>query len=409
MQHNLDIVFLAGLFPKEKEHEILEKSKGAVQSAANALQWNLVDGLDKNNDTPISIINSLFIGAYPQRYKDLLVKTYSFSHNENSKDINVGFVNAFLIKHFFKYITLRPVLKKWAMDKQENKIIIAYALSYINIKCLIFIKHINPQIKTCIVVPDLPEYMNLTNKVSAIYKTLKKIEIRGIYQNIQKIDNYVFLTEQMSTLLKIHNNYTVVEGIYTEHFENSSKMNKIENINNILYTGTLNEKYGVLDLVNAFMLLRSENYRLILCGTGDAEEKIKEIAVMDKRIIFKGQLRREEVLKLQSEATLLINTRKNNEDFTKYSFPSKILEYLSSGIPVVAYKLDGIPDEYDHYIYYIEGDGIEGIANKITEVCEKSKEERIQFGERARKFVAENKNSKVQAEKILKMILSSKK
>ena len=38
-----------------------------------------------------------------------------------------------------------------------------------------------------------------------------------------------------------------------------------------------------------------------------------------------------------------VNPRQNNEEFTKYSFPSKTMEYLASGVPVVAYKLDGIP------------------------------------------------------------------
>jgi len=38
MNSNLDIVFLGGLFPKEKEDEIFRNSKGAIQSAANKLQ-----------------------------------------------------------------------------------------------------------------------------------------------------------------------------------------------------------------------------------------------------------------------------------------------------------------------------------------------------------------------------------
>ena len=42
MALDMDIAFLGGLFPRETEGEILEKSIGAVQAAANALQWNLV-------------------------------------------------------------------------------------------------------------------------------------------------------------------------------------------------------------------------------------------------------------------------------------------------------------------------------------------------------------------------------
>ena len=41
-----DVVFLTGIFPKDKEKEILANSIGAVQNTANALQWNLINGLD---------------------------------------------------------------------------------------------------------------------------------------------------------------------------------------------------------------------------------------------------------------------------------------------------------------------------------------------------------------------------
>ncbi len=65
------------------------------------------------------------------------------------------------------------------------------------------------------------------------------------------------------------------------------------------------------------------------------------------------------------------------------------------------YKLDGIPDEYDKYLYYIEGDDPKKIANKIIEVCEKPQAERDDFGDKAKQFVMKNKNSIVQASRIL--------
>lgn len=408
VENNFDIVFLGGLFPKETENEIYGKSKGSVQAAANALQWNIVEGLDKCNNTPVKIFNSLFIGAYPKKYKDLFIKTYKFKHNEKYTDINVGFLNIFGIKHLVKYLELKPYLKEWSKVKNCDKIIIAYSLNYTFVKCLKYIKKVNPNIKTCIIVPDLPQYMNISNKISFLYRFLKSLEIKSIRKNMKYIDSYVLLTEQMAKFLKISKKYTVVEGISTDVFSSIKVSKKQNEIKSIVYTGTLNEKYGVLDLVGAFKKINSEDYRLILCGSGDAENKIKQYAKSDNRIIYKGQIKREDVLKLQMEATVLINPRKNNEEYTKYSFPSKILEYLSSGTPTIAYKLDGIPNEYDDYIYYIDGDRPEDISLKIIEVCEKSQTERNEFGKRAYKYVMEKKNNIVQAEKILKMIREGK-
>ena len=110
------------------------------------------------------------------------------------------------------------------------------------------------------------------------------------------------------------------------------------------------------------------------------------------------------VLILQKQATVLVNPRQNNEEFTKYSFPSKTMEYLASGVPVVAYKLDGIPDEYDEYIRYVPDNSPETLAKVLMEVCELSGEERQGLGEKARKFVLVEKNKVAQTKRILDFI-----
>ena len=205
----------------------------------------------------------------------------------------------------------------------------------------------------------------------------------------------------MRDYLNIDRPYCVMEGIASE----SPKANVEEKREKtILYTGTLHQKFGVMNLVKAFGQIENPNYRLVICGIGDSEKAIQEAAEKDSRISFLGQLPRREVLEWQSKATVLVNPRQNNEEFTKYSFPSKTMEYLSSGIPVVAYKLDGIPDEYDAYIQYVEDDSIESLKKKLIEVCELSDEERKNLGSAGRAFVLAEKNSTIQVKKIVELI-----
>lgn len=75
-----------------------------------------------------------------------------------------------------------------------------------------------------------------------------------------------------------------------------------------------------------------------------------------------------------------------------------------SGIPTIMYKLDGIPDAYDEHIFYIEGNEAQDIADKILEVMQLEKTERIKFGEDAREFVLREKNEKAQVKKIIELI-----
>ena len=201
--------------------------------------------------------------------------------------------------------------------------------------------------------------------------------------------------------LHIKKPYCVVEGI-------ASKTQQIERKENsektILYTGTLHQKFGVMNLVNAFSQIEDPDYRLVICGIGDSEQAIKDAVKDDSRITFLGQLPRNEVIEWQKKATVLVNPRQNNEEFTKYSFPSKTMEYLSSGIPVVAYKLDGIPDEYDQYIQYVADDSIESLKKKLVEVCEMTREERQELGNIGRNFVLMKKNSTIQVRKIRTLV-----
>lgn len=404
----MEILFLGGLFPKETENEIINNSIGSVQNAANNLQWEFVKGLEENSNKSITILNSLYIGSYPNRYKKMRINTYNFSRNlDKSKATNVGFLNLTGIKRVSRYLSLKPFVKDWIDSKKDSKkIIIAYAMTSTFTQILEYAKKVDSSIATCLIIPDLPQYMNLSNKKNNLYNLLKNIEIKIIKKNMEYIDSYVVLTQHMLEVLDISKPYVVIEGISTDIFNFTCKDSDYnqDNLKTVLYTGGLNEKYGVVDLIRSFEMLENENYRLIICGSGDAEKTIREASERDSRIIFKGLLKREEILKLQKSATVLINPRANNEEYTKYSFPSKILEYMSSGTPVLAYMLDGMPNEYRDYIYTINENEENAIYCALKSVLEKKQEELHEKGIKAKEFVLREKNRKRQCEKVLDML-----
>ena len=405
MDNNIDVLFLGGLFPKETESEIINKSKGNVQNAANNLQWEIVKGLNSNLEEPVKILNSLYIGSYPKRYKEIYIKDYHFSQDLNGVESqNIGFLNVTGIKDFSRYRSLRPYLKEWALAAGgKKKVVIAYAMTATFTRLLQYVKKINHNVVTCLIVPDLPQYMNLTNQNSKLYTILKKAEINQIEKNMKCIDSYVVLTEQMAKALKIEVPFIVVEGISTDLFQGINAISNTEKIKTILYTGALDEKYGILDLLTSFSKLQNQDIQLIICGAGDSENEIINASKKDKRINFKGLLKREEVLELQKSSTLLVNPRSNNEEYTKYSFPSKILEYMSSGTPVMAYKLEGMSEEYFDYMYRAP-DHKEGLTIALKEVLTKPEKELQEMGQKAKEFVLEQKNGHKQTQKIIKMI-----
>jgi glycosyltransferase involved in cell wall biosynthesis len=271
----MEILFLGGLFPKETEDEIINNSIGSVQNAANNFQWELVKGLEENSNKSMTILNSLYIGSYPKRYKKMRINTYNFSRNlDNSKATNVGFLNLTGIKKVSRYLSLKPFVKGWIVsNKDSKKIMFAYAMTSTFTRILEYAKKVDNSIVSCLIIPDLPQYMNLSNQKNNFYKSLKNIEIKIIKKNMEYIDSYVVLTQHMLEVLDASKPYVVIEGISTDIFNFTYKNSEYnqDNLKTVLYTGGLNEKYGVVDLIRSFEMLENENYRLIICGSGYAE------------------------------------------------------------------------------------------------------------------------------------------
>lgn len=154
-------------------------------------------------------------------------------------------------------------------------------------------------------------------------------------------------------------------------------------------------------MINAFAEIPNDDYQLIICGSGTLAPFLKEQSFKDSRIIFKGLVPREEAVILQQRATALINPRKPNSKITRFSFPSKTMEYLSSGTPMIGYKLDGIPSEYYDYFYTIDDSSEKSLRNTIVKVLSLPQEALDEKAFAAHQFIESHKTSKIQVKKIL--------
>ena len=96
--------------------------------------------------------------------------------------------------------------------------------------------------------------------------------------------------------------------------------------------------------------------------------------------------------------------RFSTEEFTKYSFPSKNMEYMASGTPLLTTKLPGMPKEYHHYVFLFKEETIDGYATAIREALSLSDEDLRSLGQKASQFVLLNKNNVQQGKRLLDFI-----
>ena len=300
------------------------------------------------------------------------------------------------------YIQVKKIIKH--LDLDEETLFIYDPLSFdASMGFLSATKKLN--IEKIALVTDLPMYISAIQKNgNSRFQYLKGwIKQKIFLFTTRMATGFCFLTESMNCINIPKRPYVVIEGISSFNREVIDVV-KLNKNHVVMYAGGLYEKFGINDLVDAVIEMEDDNFELHLYGEGNSVDYIKKAANNCHRIKYMGVVGVETIKKAESEAYLLINPRPVNEEYTKYSFPSKILEYMSSGTPVLTTKLSGIPEDYFNYIYSISENGKEGIKEALKYVLEKEEIELIDKGRRAQKFVFEQKNGQSQVQKLLNMI-----
>lgn len=355
----MNILTICGVFAPENEQEILEHAKKPVEYSANVFQEKLIRGICETGYMN-SVISAPFIGSYPNASDWMYFKGFD-THQDKYE--HVPFLNIWGLRNYSRSVSLKKAVANFIQVDDSEKLIIVYSPHTPFIEAAVYAKSKDPRIKICLVIPDVPQYMNLNAHVSMVYKVGKKFDIAKFNKLNRYVDSYMLLTEAMKDIIDIHGcPYCVIEGIVdSDVFEkNCTKKQRSKNDDTkyIVYTGKTNEKFGVKGLIDAFERLEEPNLKLVVCGNGDADTYIAQKATEDPRILALGQVSHDQAIEWVRCADVLVNPRQDNEEYTKYSFPSKNIEYLSSGNPTVGYILRGMKPIYRDFMFSANEDGL---------------------------------------------------
>lgn len=165
----------------------------------------------------------------------------------------------------------------------------------------------------------------------------------------------------------------------------------------------MNKAYGIAELVEGF--IRSDlDCELWLCGRGDLESFLTGVTERCSSVKYLGNITPSQVASIQSESTLLVLSRDPKEVYTRYSFPSKLLEYMVSGVPVLTTRLDGVPDEYFDYFNVIEEFSISGISSALQAIDSLDQDVLLQKAACGKIWALETKSSAAVGRKIVEFM-----
>ena len=155
----------------------------------------------------------------------------------------------------------------------------------------------------------------------------------------------------------------------------------------VLYTGT-KAVWGGLDLLlKAWRGVRHEHARLWICGPGK-HEGLRAAAAADARIVDFGMVREAHLRTLTEQAAVLVNPRPPNHPGNRLNFPSKILEYLGTGKPIVTTRTVSFSPDYAAVLRFPENETAAAFGRAIDRALALSPEQREAHRLGVRRFAA---------------------
>lgn len=399
----MNILFLGKFYPQTLITTIATDSKGKVGMSNHNFEMSLINGLCQQEDITLECLTVPSAYSFPYNNRCFFTRGESYQY-KNTHIHSVGFCNLPVIKELWSTIALIFALIKVFSKYEGNKVDVIINTPNNGLLNALRLAKIftRKKITQTVIIPDIPAMVTSMDKQHKIKGLVLKHRNTRSMKMTSNSNGLVLLTEAMMDFVDKPVPYIVMEGIVDVESMDGESESPTKEV--ILYTGTLRKIFGVMNLVQAFQKITDKDVELWICGSGDSEVAIKENANRDSRIKFFGLVDSQTALKMQRQATILVNPRTSEGEYTKYSFPSKTMEYLLSGKSVIINRLPGIPEEYYQYVYTPKDESVDAMAECISCVLAEDRDSRNAKAQSGRNFIVSQKNSRIQTKRILEMI-----
>ncbi|MBO5129818.1 MAG: glycosyltransferase [Oscillospiraceae bacterium] len=406
----MEILYISSVpSPGEFEHIKAQYKSGFVYGMNESgfkFHTLILNGMRTREDVNITSLVGRNVGSrshrgffWPNR-KERAADNLSYEH--------LSFINLPVAKHLMVGLGFFFKTRKWLQATRGKERAIVMDAAYVTAHPFVLAARGASGCHVSAIFCDLYEYMadvqdaSSTGKVSFLRRMVRKIAVNSY----RKLDSFILLTEQMNPVVnKLGKPYIVMEGLVDVNMqEMPNHLENKEPYKTVMYAGALRAQYGLKNLVEGFMAYPNPDVRLWIFGAGDYAGDIEQAAQIDNRICFGGMIPLQAAVEKELRATVLVNARPADMEFARYSFPSKNMEYMVSGTPVLTTRLLGMPQEYYDYVYTIDGNTAADVTAALEKVLAATPATLHEKGIAAREFVLNRKNNVAQSGRILNLV-----
>lgn len=390
----MNILYISSLCSNREYERMFRKFGTSASHASQKFHRLMLEGFVRNNCQVDALCQRVIpAGEQDDKYRPNEVEDqvrYTYIPHYSNRKLN----RLMVIWH-----TLRGICK-WHKDNPDGVVMCDIVFGELSFGVWLATRF--RSIKTTAVVTDVPMFRayDIKKGIKTWLATLKQ-------SLISNYGSYVFLTEQMNkTLNRANRPYALVEGF--ADLRAADEPNLLENKypeKVCMMAGLLIPACGIDLLLEAFQKVKDPHARLVVYGSGTSTDNVKNASEIDPRICYLGELTNGEIMREEKKVTLLINPRPPEGEFIAYSFPSKNMEYIASGTPMLAYNLPCVPPEYlPHFYRADENVSSDTLAASLDQVLAKSREELHAMGLKSQQWILEHKSAGQQAKKVIDML-----
>jgi glycosyltransferase involved in cell wall biosynthesis len=245
------------------------------------------------------------------------------------------------------------------------------------------------RLPVCAVITDMPGLLKLPD--NRLKRLLRPLDSRCIVWILKRLDGLIALSALTHIDYFPDVRSLVMEGFVLPEQPSQQAPSESGDVQDcsfrVVFGGALKVAYRLDVVLSGFQELPDRRLRLLIAGKGDALAAVEEAVRRDERVKYLGFLKHEDVRQLFLSATVLVNPAPSGSTHTRYSFPSKLLEYMASGRPVISTRFPSLPKEYEPYLFLLDDESPAGFAALLRRVMSYSSAELTAFGRRAKEFV----------------------
>ncbi|TYB99235.1 glycosyltransferase family 4 protein [Micromonospora sp. WP24] len=353
--------------------------------------WGLVAAM-RAAGCHVSLVSAAPVSTWP-RNRRLVFRSGRF-HHDGVEGRLLGFVNVLGLKHLTRFLA---ATRRLAARSAAGEVLLVHGVH----TPFLWAGALVARRRGATVVPVLTDPPGVALPTDGRFvRLLRRLDVALVRAALRRCAGVIALTRPLAEDFAPGCPYLVMEGIFHPPAGVRPRVEAVPGVREVVYAGGLSRAYGVDRLVEAFRALPDPGLRLVLFGRGELTPWLLKQAAADPRIAPPELLDRNVLSGRLARAAVLVNPRPVNQDFVRYSFPSKTIEYLSAGAPVVSTRLPGIPADYLPHLVLAEADTVDGLREALAHALTLSAAEVARRGAAGCEFVRRTRSPAAQGRRI---------